>query len=100
MNAGTGDPQLAAGQRARVLIDGQFADAGWSVQDKKSLNLFASDGVACREVVMKAGHGRATTCSTSTGLSDRRQISKLATGPKDSMRGLARKVAVDSGPGR
>jgi type I restriction enzyme R subunit len=29
------------------------------VKDKKDLNLFASDGVACREVVMKAGHGRA-----------------------------------------
>ncbi|MFN8031559.1 MAG: glycosyltransferase [Dermatophilaceae bacterium] len=59
VNTGNGDPQLAAEQRARVLIDRQLADAGWSVQDKKNLNLFASDGVACREVVMKAGHGRA-----------------------------------------
>ena len=59
MNTGNGDPQLAAEQRARVLIDRQLAEAGWSVQDKKSLNLIASDGVACREVVMKAGHGRA-----------------------------------------
>ena len=59
MNAGNGDPQLAAEQRARVLIDRQVADAGWSVQDMKNLNLFASEGVACREVVMKAGHGRA-----------------------------------------
>ncbi|CCH74381.1 hypothetical protein BN11_430021 [Nostocoides australiense Ben110] len=42
-----------------MLIDRQLADAGWSVQDKTNLNLFASDGVACREVVMKAGHGRA-----------------------------------------
>lgn len=59
MNTGNGDLQLAAEQRARVLIDRQLADAGWSVQDKKDLNLFASDGVACREVVMKQGHGRA-----------------------------------------
>lgn len=49
----------AAEQRARVIIDRQLTDAGWSVQDKKSLNLFAAQGVACREVVMKAGHGRA-----------------------------------------
>ncbi|MCB1302324.1 MAG: hypothetical protein KDB28_14025, partial [Tetrasphaera sp.] len=56
---GNGDPQLAAEQRARVLIDRQLADAEWSVQGKKNLNLFAGDGVACREVVMKAGHGRA-----------------------------------------
>lgn len=59
MNTGNGEPKLAAEQRARVLIDRQLADAGWSVQDKKDLNLFASDGVACREVVMRAGHGRA-----------------------------------------
>lgn len=59
MNTGNEDPQLAAEQRARVLIDRQLVDAGWAVQDKKQLNLFASEGVACREVVMKAGHGRA-----------------------------------------
>ena len=47
------DPKLAAEQRARVLIDRQLVDAGWSVQDKKDLNLFAAQGVACREVVMK-----------------------------------------------
>ena len=53
------DERLAAEQRARVLIDRQLADAGWAVQDKKDFNLFAGQGVACREVVMKAGHGRA-----------------------------------------
>ena len=42
-----------------MLIDRQLSDAGWAVQDKKDLNLFAGDGVACREAVMKAGHGRA-----------------------------------------
>ena len=55
------DARLAAEQRARVLIDRQLTEAGWSVQDKKAMNLFAGDaphGVAVREVVMKAGHGR------------------------------------------
>jgi len=59
MNEGTGHLRLRAEQRARVLIDRQLRDAGWSVQDKRDLNLFASRGVACREVVMKPGHGRA-----------------------------------------
>ncbi len=59
MDTGNDDPRLAAEQRARVLIDRQLADAGWSVQDKKDLNLFAADGVACREAVMAQGHGRA-----------------------------------------
>jgi type I restriction enzyme R subunit len=51
--------QLTAEQRARVLIDRQLTDAGWSVQDRSELNLFASQGVAVREVIMAAGHGRA-----------------------------------------
>ncbi|WP_237770179.1 type I restriction endonuclease subunit R [Ornithinimicrobium sp. CNJ-824] len=42
-----------------MLIDRQLTDAGWSVQDKKDLNLFAANGIACREAVMKQGHGRA-----------------------------------------
>jgi type I restriction enzyme, R subunit len=49
---------LTAEQRARVLIDRQLADAGWSVQSRSELNLFASQGVAVREVIMAAGHGR------------------------------------------
>ncbi len=53
------DVQLAAEQRARVLIDRQLVDAGWSVQDRKDLNLFACQGVAVRETIMKPGHGRA-----------------------------------------
>ena len=53
------DPgRLAAEQRARVLIDQQLEAAGWVVQDKKDLNLFAGPGIAVREVVMKPGHGR------------------------------------------
>ena len=59
MNTGIDDPRLAAEQRARVLIDRQLSAAGWSVQDKKDLNLFAAEGIACREAVMKTGHGRA-----------------------------------------
>jgi type I restriction enzyme R subunit len=59
MNGQQGDAdRLAAEARARVLIDRQLDDAGWSVQDKRNLNLFAAQGVACREVVMKPGHGR------------------------------------------
>ena len=53
------DARLAAEQRARVLIDAQLVAAGWVVQDKKNLNLFAAGGVAVREAVMAAGHGRA-----------------------------------------
>ena len=55
----TDEDRLAAEQRARVLIDRQLTDAGWVVQDKKGLNLFADQGVAVREVVMAKGHGRA-----------------------------------------
>lgn len=50
--------RLAAEQRARVLIDRQLEAAGWAVQDKNDLNLFAGPGIAVREVVMKPGHGR------------------------------------------
>lgn len=51
--------RLAAEQRARVLVDVQLTAAGWVVQDKKDLNLFAGSEVAVRETVMAAGHGRA-----------------------------------------
>lgn len=53
------DDRLAAEQRARVMIDRQLVDAGWAVQDRKALNLFAPQrGIAVREVIMKPGHGR------------------------------------------
>jgi type I restriction enzyme R subunit len=39
-------------------LDRQLEAAGWVVQDKKDLNLFAGPGIAVREVVMKPGHGR------------------------------------------
>ncbi|WP_327264447.1 DEAD/DEAH box helicase family protein [Streptomyces sp. NBC_01232] len=55
----TDDDRLPAEARARRLIDAQLAAAGWQVQDGKDLNLFAGEGIAVREVVMSAGHGRA-----------------------------------------
>jgi type I restriction enzyme R subunit len=50
--------RLPAEHRARALIDTQLTAAGWIVQDRKDLNLLAGPGVAVREVVMAAGHGR------------------------------------------
>jgi hypothetical protein len=55
----TDEERLAAEQRARVLIDRQLTEAGWVVQDRRELNLFAGQGVAVREVIMARGHGRA-----------------------------------------
>ena len=51
--------QLSAEQRARMQIDRQLTEAGWSVQNRTELNLFAGQGIAVREVIMKRGHGRA-----------------------------------------
>ncbi len=59
MSNGDEAQRLAAEQRARVLIDKQLVAAGWVVQDKKDLNLFAAQGVAVRESIMAPGHGRA-----------------------------------------
>ncbi len=55
----TPDERLAAEERARVIIDRHLAEAGWSVQDARALNLFAGTGVAVREAIMASGHGRA-----------------------------------------
>ncbi|MBB2924114.1 DEAD/DEAH box helicase family protein [Cellulomonas cellasea] len=51
--------RLPAEQRARVLIDAQLSAAGWHVQDRSALNLWAGDGIAVREVPMAPRHGRA-----------------------------------------
>jgi type I restriction enzyme R subunit len=59
MNLGDDASRLAAEARARVLIDRQLTEAGWSVQDSRALNLFAAQGVARREATMATGHGRA-----------------------------------------
>jgi type I restriction enzyme R subunit len=45
--------------KARVEIDRKLADAGWVVQDARAVNLSAARGVAVREFVMRAPHGRA-----------------------------------------
>ena len=58
MTQGHDPSRLPAEARARVLIDRQLQAAGWSVQDKRSMNLFAAQGVAVREVTLKPGHGR------------------------------------------
>lgn len=58
MSTGDDADYVPAEQRARKLIDQQLAAAGWSVQDETTMNLFATRGVAVREVTMKPGHGR------------------------------------------
>ena len=50
---------MTAEARARLLIDEQLKAAGWLVQDTRQLNLSAGQGIARREAVMAAGHGRA-----------------------------------------
>ena len=45
--------------RARVVIDRMLDAAGWAVQDARSVNLRAKQGVAVREFVLKPPHGRA-----------------------------------------
>ena len=46
-------------EQARVNIDSLLKQAGWSVQDADSINLYASSGVAVREFPLKSGHGTA-----------------------------------------
>lgn len=46
-----------------MRIDRQLTDAGWSVQDSRSLNLFGAQGVARREATMATGTVELTTCS-------------------------------------
>ncbi len=46
-------------QQARTNIDSLLKQAGWSVQDADSINLYAGRGVAVREFPLKSGHGTA-----------------------------------------
>ena len=46
-------------EQARVNIDEMLEQAGWAVQDRADLNLYAGDGVAVREFPLKPGHGTA-----------------------------------------
>ena len=50
---------LAREARARKEIDQQLVAAGWVVQPGDKVNLRAGAGVAVREFVLSAGHGRA-----------------------------------------
>ena len=54
-----GTAYLTPEARARVNIDRQLVEAGWVVQDVRSMNLYAGPGVAVREFSMKSGHGEA-----------------------------------------
>jgi type I restriction enzyme R subunit len=45
--------------RARERIDEALAQAGWTVQDAKAVNIHAARGVAIREFLLKTGHGSA-----------------------------------------
>ena len=46
-------------QRSRVQIDNLLEKAGWAVQDRHAVNLYAGRGVAVREFGLKPGHGTA-----------------------------------------
>ena len=46
-------------QEARANIDWLLQQAGWVIQDADSINLYASRGVAMRELPLKQGHGTA-----------------------------------------
>ena len=53
---------VAAEARARIEIDRQLVECGWSVQNRTEMNLYAGSGdtkgVAVREYIMAPGHGR------------------------------------------
>ena len=51
------DAYLDREQRARRNIDRMLVVAGWRVQSKRDLNLYAGPGVAIREFTMAPGHG-------------------------------------------
>jgi type I site-specific restriction endonuclease len=46
-------------RHAREQIDRMLEQAGWAVQDARSVNLYASQGVAIREFELKSGYGTA-----------------------------------------
>lgn len=43
---------------SRVQIDQRLTAAGWDVQDREKLNLYAAQGVAVREFTLSEDHGR------------------------------------------
>ncbi len=44
-------------QKARIQIDALLENAGWAVQDRDQINLYAARGVAIREFPLKSGQG-------------------------------------------
>lgn len=58
-NLQTMSVNLTPEERARVLIDAQLTQAGWSVQDRKQIDLVNHIGVAVRETILKNVAGRA-----------------------------------------
>src|SRR5580658_7111359 len=48
-------PYLAPEARARVNIDKMLTRAGWVVQGRDEVNLYAGRGVAVREYLLKGG---------------------------------------------
>ncbi len=51
-------PNLNPEERARVLIDEQLKNSGWSVQDRREIDLVNHVGVAVRETILSQGAGR------------------------------------------
>ena len=59
MKAPVHKPNMTPEEKSRTTIDALLEQAGWSVQDNDSLNLYARRGVAVREFDLKPGHGTA-----------------------------------------
>ncbi len=59
MTGAGADAYLTPEARARVIIDRMLEAAGWVVQDREDINLYAGIGVAVREFILASGHGRA-----------------------------------------
>jgi len=53
MSSSTAKPE----QEAREQIDAQLGNAGWILQNRDRMNLYAARGVAVREFPLKSGHG-------------------------------------------
>ena len=49
---------LTSEARSRMQIDRRLAAAAWDVQDRENVNLYAAQGVAVREFILREGHGQ------------------------------------------
>ena len=71
-------------QTARQEIDRLLTAAGWSVQDAKEANVYASRGVALREYPLATGHGVADYLlyadSKAIGLIEAKKVGATLTG--------------------